>query len=160
MFESPFNCTIYIYIYIVIRNNSSPSIGVLQKTNVIYKFKCPLGDCISDNNNIYVGLTSTTLSRRLTMHLSDTSSIAQHLKKHSCPTAQLRKILTDNTTILEHQNNKQKLQILEALHIRNLQPTLNIYIYIYIYIYISFVWVTFSFIIYIQVRLLLLNQRL
>ena len=74
---------------------------------------------------IYVGLTSTTLSRRLTMHLSDTSSIAQHLKKHSCPTTQLRKILTDNTTILEHQNNKQKLQILEALHIRNLQPTLN-----------------------------------
>ena len=41
---------------LVIRNNSSPSIGVLQKTNVIYKFKCPLGDCISDdNNNIYVG---------------------------------------------------------------------------------------------------------
>ena len=101
---------------LVIRNNSSPSIEVLQKTNVIYKFKCPLGDRISDNNNIYVGLTSTTLSRRLTMHLSDTSSIAQHLKKHSCPTAQLRKILTDNTTILEHQNNKQKLQILEALH--------------------------------------------
>ena len=35
------------------------------------------------------------------------------------------KILTDNTTILEHQNNKRKLQILEALHIRNMQPTLN-----------------------------------
>ena len=76
---------------LVIRNNSSPSFGVLQKNNVIYKFKCPLGDCISDNNNIYVGLTSTTLSRRLTMHLSDTSSIAQHLKKHSCPTTQIRK---------------------------------------------------------------------
>ena len=37
-----------------IRNNSTPLIGVLQKTNVIHKFKCPLGDCISDNNNIYV----------------------------------------------------------------------------------------------------------
>ena len=36
----------------VIRNNSSPSIGASQKTNVIYKFKCPLGDCISDNNHI------------------------------------------------------------------------------------------------------------
>ena len=34
-----------------------------------------------DIYNIYVGLTSTTLSRRITMHLSDTSSIAQHLKK-------------------------------------------------------------------------------
>ena len=32
---------------------------------------------------------------------------------------------TDNTTILEHQN-KQELQILEALNIRNMQPTLKI----------------------------------
>ena len=75
----------------VIRNNSSPSIGVLQKTNVIYQFKCPLGDCVSDNNNIYVGLTSTTLSRRLTMHLSDTSSIAQHLKKTFMPNNRIMK---------------------------------------------------------------------
>ena len=76
---------------LVIRNYSSPSIGVLQKTNVIYKFKCPLGDYISENNDIYVGLTSTTLSRRLTMHLSDTSSIAQLLKKHSCRTTENEK---------------------------------------------------------------------
>ena len=53
---------------LVIRNNSSPSIGVLQKTNVIYKFKCPLGDCISDNNNIYVGLTSTTTENSHRQH--------------------------------------------------------------------------------------------
>ena len=63
---------------LVIRNNSSPSIGVLQKNNVIYKFKCPLGDCIPDNNDIYVGLTSATLSKRVKMHFSDTSSIGQH----------------------------------------------------------------------------------
>ena len=59
------------------------------------------------------------------MHLSDISSIAQHLKRHSCPTIELRKILTENTTILEHENNKQKLLILKALHIRNIQPKLN-----------------------------------
>ena len=59
---------------LVINNNSSPSIGVLQKSNVIYQFKCPLGDCISESNYIYVGLTS-----RLTMHLSDSSSV-EHLK--------------------------------------------------------------------------------
>ena len=29
------------------------------------------------------------------------------------------------TTISEHQNNKQKLQILEALHIKNIQPKLK-----------------------------------
>ena len=64
---------------LVIKNNSSPSIGVLQKNKVIYHFQYPLEDCISENN-MYVGLTSTTLSRRLTMYLYDTRSIAQHLK--------------------------------------------------------------------------------
>ena len=44
---------------LVINNNSSLSIGVLQKTNVIYQSKCTLEDCISENNSIYVGLTST-----------------------------------------------------------------------------------------------------
>ena len=38
---------------LVIRNNSSPSIRVFKK-KVIYQFRCPLGDCISDINNIYV----------------------------------------------------------------------------------------------------------
>ena len=53
------------------------------------------------------------------MHPSDISSIAQHL------TTELRNILTENTTIMEQQNNKQKLQILEARHIRNIEPKLN-----------------------------------
>ena len=52
-----------------------------------------------------VTFVCTTLSRRLTLHLSDTSSIAQHLKKHSCPTTELWKILTESTTISEQQNN-------------------------------------------------------
>ena len=37
---------------LVIKNNSSPSIGVLQKNNVIYQFKCPLEDYTSDYNHI------------------------------------------------------------------------------------------------------------
>ena len=41
-----------------------------------------------------------------TVHLSDTSSIAQHLKIRSCPTSEFRKILTENPMILEQQNNK------------------------------------------------------
>ena len=51
-----------------------------QETYFPHQFKCPLGNCISQNNNIYNGLTSTTLSRRFPMHLSDTSSIAQNFK--------------------------------------------------------------------------------
>ena len=48
---------------LIIKNNSASSIGVLQNINIIYQFKCPLGNCISENNDIYFGLTSTTLSR-------------------------------------------------------------------------------------------------
>ena len=42
-------------------------------------FKCPLGDCISKENCAYVGLTTTALSRWLTMHLNDSSPIALNL---------------------------------------------------------------------------------
>ena len=65
---------------LVININTFPLIGVLQRKNVIYQFKYTLGDCISENNYINVSLITPTPSRRLTMHLSDTSSIAQHLK--------------------------------------------------------------------------------
>ena len=76
---------------LIIKNNSSPSIGVLRKTNVIYYFKCPFGDCISENYNICIGLTSTTLSR---MHLSDTNSIAPHLKNIHAQQQNYGKFLT------------------------------------------------------------------
>ena len=59
------------------------------------------------------------------MHLSDTSSIAQHLKNIHAQQQNYGKFLPKTSTILEQQNNKQKLQILKELHIRNIQPTLN-----------------------------------
>ena len=47
--------------HLVINNNSSLLIGVLPRTSIVYQFKCHLGDCISEKNNMYIGLTSTTL---------------------------------------------------------------------------------------------------
>ena len=49
----------------------SPTINQLEK----FRDKCPLGNCVSKENSAYVGLTTTTLFRRLTMHLNDSSSI-------------------------------------------------------------------------------------
>ena len=45
------------------------------------------------------------------MHLTGISSIAQHLKEHSGPKTEFGKIFTNNTTILEQQNNNPNLQI-------------------------------------------------
>ena len=63
-------------------------------------------------------VTTTTLSRRLTTHLNDSSSIAFHLKNHSIPKSKLRKNLVENITIIVHGIDKLQLQTLEALHIK------------------------------------------
>ena len=99
-------------------NNTSPSTELLDRTNVVYMFKCPLGDCVSKENNAYVGLTTTTLSGQLTKHLNYASSIALYLKTHSIPKSKFRKILVENITAIAHETNKIRLQILEALHIK------------------------------------------
>ena len=80
-------------------------------------FKCLLGERISKESSAYVGLTTTTLSRRLKMHLNDSSSIALHLKTQSIPKSKFCKILIENTTIIAIEINKLRIQILEALNI-------------------------------------------
>ena len=54
---------------LIISNNTPSSTGLLDRTKVVYLLKCPLGDCVSKENSAYVGLTTTTFSRWLTMHL-------------------------------------------------------------------------------------------
>ena len=102
----------------IISNYTYPSTELLDRTNIVYMFKCRLGDCVSKENNTYVGLTSTSLSKRLAMYLNDSISITLHLKTHSIPKSKFRKILVENTTIIAHLINKLRLQILEALHIK------------------------------------------
>ena len=104
-------------------NNSSPQTSRLNKTNVVYKFKCSLEDCcLPKHENTYIGFTSTTLSRHLTLHMTDNSSISQHQKLHSCPHSNYRNILTENTHIL---HKEKKLQILEALYIKQYKPSFS-----------------------------------
>ena len=88
-------------------------------------FKYLLRDCVFKENSVYVGLTTTTLSRRLTMHLNDSSSIALHLKTHSIPKSKSWKILVENATIIAPEIDKLRLQILEALYIKTKKPKIN-----------------------------------
>ena len=110
---------------LILSNNVSPSTGLLDGTNVVYLFKCPLGDCVSKENSAYVDFTYTTLSRKLKIHLNDSNSIAFHLMNHSIPRSKFRKILVENTTIIEHEIDKLWLQILEAQHIKTKKPKIN-----------------------------------
>ena len=87
-------------------------------TNVVYMFKCFLGDCITKENNTYVGLTTTTLPSRLTIHLNYSSFIAIHLKGNFIPKSKFQKIPVEKITIISHEIDKLRLQILEAQHIK------------------------------------------
>ena len=76
-------------------------------------------------NSAYVGFTTTTLSRRLTMHLNDSISIPILLKNSSITKSKFRKILLENTTIIAHEIDKIRLQILETLHLKTKIPKIN-----------------------------------
>ena len=59
----------YIYIYkkvsnLVMKNN--PNTNKLQRTNILYKYECNVGDC---EPQAYIGYTRTALSCRITLHL-------------------------------------------------------------------------------------------
>ena len=113
---------------LIIKNNSSPKPKSLQETSVIYQFICPMGICNplnKEQNGTYIGLTTTTLSRRLTYHLNEQSSIYKHLSQHKVKPSEMRKILVDNTKIIDRNNKKKKLIILEALHIKKRTPSIN-----------------------------------
>ena len=51
------------------KNNQGIPTPLLKRTNVINQNTCPHGDC-EHRTSIYIGMTTTTISSRLTMHLA------------------------------------------------------------------------------------------
>ena len=94
----------------------------LNNTNVIYKFNCPNEDCMLRSVN-YVGSTSTTLSRRLTMHLGNGAIKDHMLEKHNSNIG--RELLVNHTEILRQHSDTFRMLIHEALHIKFHNPDLN-----------------------------------
>ena len=108
---------------LVMKNNLSADSSPLSSTNVVYIFKCPLGDCAHRRNASYIGHTTTTLSRRITMHLQEGAPL-RHLQQHH-DKALTRKLMVSNTSILDRCTSRPKLKILEAVLIRDMDPVIN-----------------------------------
>ena len=105
---------------LVITNNMTSDNSKLKRTNVIYKYNCPLphGQVVS-----YIGLTQNCLSRRLTLHLQQ-GSIKKHMEEHH-KIKLTREMIVNNTQIIDTSNNRKTLAIKEALHILNTSPYIN-----------------------------------
>ena len=55
----------------IMSNNPNRDNAPLKQANVVYFYKCNKGDCALLPKSSYIGLTTTSLSRRITMHLQN-----------------------------------------------------------------------------------------
>ena len=106
------------------RNNQAPPSPALQQTNLIYEYKCTKDDCEHLPQVSYVGLTTTTLSRRITMHLGS-GAPKSHTETSHQQSSLSRDMMVKNTKIIRKENDIRRLQIYEALIIQQKSPTIN-----------------------------------
>ena len=107
------------------KNNLSPKLRELSRTNLIYDFHCQTGECfhLPRQEVRYSGLTTCTLSRRLSFHLQK-GAIRQHYESvHNRNVT--RSEIVEMTKARYYERDVRRLGILEALIIRFEEPELN-----------------------------------
>ena len=94
----------------------------LNRTYVICQYNCPHEDCMLRNIN-YIGSTTTTLSRRRTIHLIN-CAIKEHI-----PSQRLSILTKDNIVnnakVLHMKNDTFRLLIHEAMLVKFKNPSFN-----------------------------------
>ena len=108
---------------LVMKNNMAEDKSTLKQANVVYQYKCKIGDCALLPNSDYIGYTTTSLSRRLTMHLQSGAPSSHTLDHHHRRLT--RKQLVDNTSIIGRAPDVRRLAALEAVYIRERDPLIN-----------------------------------
>ena len=107
---------------LLMKNNVNASHEMLQMSNVVYKIKCPVGNCESPNP-YYIGYTECTIAKRLTFHAQDGSPKQHCATKHNIVVS--RDKLIENTSIVITLPDVSRLKIYEALTILSTNPSLN-----------------------------------
>ena len=100
---------------LIMRNNCAKKPREFAKTHVVYRFRCKKGDCehLPPSKTAYPGLTTDTLSRRLSFHLQN-GAIRKHCEaKHGSMIT--RKELEKFTSVEYVERDVNRLEILEAL---------------------------------------------
>ena len=108
---------------LIVKNNMANDRSPLKQSNLVYHFKCNKGDCALLPTSGYIGYTSTTLSRRLTMHLQSGGPQQHTQTEHE--TRLTRQDIVANTSILAKATDWRRLVALEAIMIREMDPAIN-----------------------------------
>ena len=110
---------------LIMKNNLTPKSRELSRTNLVYDFTCSMDACkhLTIRERRYSGLTTCTLSRRLSLHLQN-GAIRKHFESvHGRPIT--REEIVSMTKARYYVSDVRKLEILEALIIRLEDPELN-----------------------------------
>ena len=110
---------------LIMKNNLTPKVRDLARANLIYDFRCSIDECAhrKRSERTYSGMTTCTKSRRLTYHLQSGA-----IKMHAQTTHGrkiTRKEIVEMTETRCYQNDKRRLEILEALIIHFEDPEIN-----------------------------------
>ena len=108
---------------LIMRNNINASRDIMAKTNVVYQYRCTTGNCAS-LNVCYVGLTRCTLDRRITNHVNEGGPKQHHWNQHG--KAITKEEIKDNISVIAACSDKRRLHVLEAIHIRDRSPSINV----------------------------------
>ena len=107
------------------KNNLGPKVRDLAQTHVVYEYNCQIGVCkhLPRSKTAYDGLTTCTLSRRLSNHLQKGAILQHCLDVHN--TKITRKDLEKSISIRYNERDCNRLSILEALIIYEEDPIIN-----------------------------------
>ena len=107
------------------KNNLSPKLRELARTNLIYDFTCQTGECkhLPNKQVRYSGLTTCTLSRRLTFHIQK-GAIRKHFESSHGRNVTRNEIVA-MTKARRYERDVRRLEILESLIIQREDPEIN-----------------------------------
>ena len=110
---------------LVMKSNLGNDVRELARTNIIYDIDCNKGDCehLPKRNRSYSGLTTCTMSQRLTYHLQDGAVQRHHKEVHKEKVT--RKEIEAYTKVRYQERDINRLEILEALIIHFEDPVIN-----------------------------------
>jgi len=97
--------------------STKDKINMLLKSLVIYKYTCQ-----GDPDNFYIGKTWRQFMTRLDEHKKNRTSVNDHLSTCSSCTNNLVK---DNFKLINSAENKEQLEVMEAIYIKTENPPMN-----------------------------------
>ena len=108
--------------HLLLKNSPPKERESLQKSHLIYRFTCNRESC-KFLQSTYIGMTTTRLSRRLTLHLAS-GAPKKHMQETHGATIN-RETLVENTEVLTTCDDPRRLAIIEALYIKDMNPSMN-----------------------------------